>query len=101
MAALTKEGGQKLDCKNFVLMNQLVKKNVNYQVSAMKECWYELYVVSQKASKKTSSHHSKKIYLQYFKPCLKKWSVLIVNRIICGKSKNIPDETKATSKQIY
>ncbi len=61
MAALTKEGGQKLDCKNFVLMNQLVKKNVNYQVSAMKECWYELYVVSQKASKKTSSHHSKKI----------------------------------------
>lgn len=52
MAALTKEGGQKLDCKNFVLMNQLVKKNVNYQVSVMKECWYELYVVSQKASKK-------------------------------------------------
>ncbi len=61
MAALTKEGGQKLDCKNFVLMNQLVKKNVNYQVSVMKECWYELYVVSQKASKKTSGHHSKEI----------------------------------------
>ncbi len=53
MAALTKEGGQKLDCKNVVLMNQLVKKNVNYQVSVMKECWYELYVVSQKAIKKT------------------------------------------------
>ncbi len=52
MTALTKEGGQKLDCKNFVLMNQLVKKNVNYQVSVMKECWYELYVVSQKARKK-------------------------------------------------
>ncbi len=52
MAALTKEGGQKLDCKIIFLMNQLVKKNVNYQVSLMKECWYELYVVSQKASKK-------------------------------------------------
>lgn len=61
MAALTKEGGQKLDCKILFLMNQLVKKNVNYQVSVMKECWYELYVVSQKASKKTSGHHSKKI----------------------------------------
>lgn len=60
MTALTKKGGQKLDCKILFLMNQLVKKNVNYQVSVMKECWYELYVVSQKASKKTG-HHSKKI----------------------------------------
>ncbi len=50
MTALTKEGGQKLDSKNFVLMNQLVKKNVNDQVSVMKECWYELYVASQKTS---------------------------------------------------
>ncbi len=32
MAALTKEGGQKLDCKILFLMNQLVMKNVNYQV---------------------------------------------------------------------
>ncbi len=32
MAALTKEGGQKLDCKILFLMNQLVIKNVNYQV---------------------------------------------------------------------
>ncbi len=32
MAALTKEGGQKLDCKIIFLMNQLVMKNVNYQV---------------------------------------------------------------------